>query len=834
MAKIQLMQEQQRIQPRNPVPVASSSRARIGAESQQAIGKGLMNLAGNIGQIEAEHNRKRKQAEAMKAKTAVDALSRNAYQDAIMNAKADGSDIRSLYLDSVNSGRAEILNGLDESVAEKVEQYSFGVDGQADKMLFNKSIRMAEKDIIRTYDEAANMKEALIMKDPELAAKYASAFELDAFSSTPEGGTPALMAELKPAYENRFASATMSGFHSKCKENAVYCQKGLAILQSSSEEVVDTKIEYTPGDAVNQGLITQEEADDLKAKGEKYVVETQTLSPGEGGEGLVGLMNSLDGKQRKMWTDRLQSGLKQKTSYDLSELNLQRRQLKTILQNVSNEGDLKLHEKKAEQIIDKYIKTPDSAMSKKSKAMNIAGVLADVSAATVSVQMRKAPRSNMNEMVTKGVEDVRLATEETLKGFGLDDEFTRDEMAIIQRKTLTLSRDRIKAEQKADASGYLHKTYPELNHLKVAARTGDPEAQRAYEHMVQNHMKYLQIPVEDQSFLTKADISRYGTNITAGIDAGTGPMTVAQFQQEMGLNFKEGMSDLIKSGAVPSGLMAVANMADPVSREKTLNLFQDRKGIETEWKSPGRISESDNTSFKNAMGEKMSAFSTAIHQAGQGGYKYINGFADLVGMEAKSLYLRGEESDVEDAVSTAYENIVSKNFNTLDGLNGKILVPKNDRHGKEIPTKWVESFTEAYSTAQAISVLEPSPQYADESESNQNKSVWANLNESERTIAFQNYTQKIAEHGKWKVDSAFGGLVLTYKGHEVRNISGEPIVRKWDEIVGDKYATAAKRDWNKKFWDAFTDADTNKEISELQSESFQRRSEAFRKQKDEK
>lgn len=783
MAKIQLMQEQQRIQPRNPVPVASSSRARIGAESQQAIGKGLMNLAGNIGQIEAEHNRKRKQAEAMKAKTAVDALSRNAYQDAIMNAKADGSDIRSLYLDSVNSGRAEILNGLDESVAEKVEQYSFGVDGQADKMLFNKSIRMAEKDIIRTYDEAANMKEALIMKDPELAAKYASAFELDAFSSTPEGGTPALMAELKPAYENKFANAMLNGFYTKGKHSQVFLKKGLALLDASTEDAKlksNTVLEYSPGEAASKGLIDQEEADKLRASGEKYKIETQDLSSSDGADGLSNMLLSLDGKQRAAWVNRFQSAIKEKAASGINELNLRKGTVDALLKKVSSYDDLKQVEPFAQKVTSEIMALPNTVMSPSMKFKNVAGLQTKMAAANKAVDMRNVNRHEIPGMIENSSDELDAVISETLAMTGAnDDGLLKLRMKDLYKTELDGHHAQMLKDEKDDAYGALKKTHGAVvEALEVAAKNGGPEEKLALSNFVDDYYERRGTPVAIRRSMTVNDSLKKGMEFTAAISAGAGSQELDDFQKSEGLLFREKMANMVKDGTVPAGVMVAATLADPNSRNKVMGLYTDAKEIEKDFSNSTKSSKAE---LDSAVSKVMDKMSVSIHQHSQGGSKYVNGFTDLVKIETQRRFLKGAKN-IDVAAKEAYDSILGSSFQEVNGFNSTLMLPKNDRFGNEINTGPVEDFFRAYKKVNNLKTLEPDiasvyPAIAKQMSESKVPHYKARL--------YNDFLADIRDHGKWKKVPSENAMVLTLEGRELMNTSGRPIKKNFDGIADD-------------------------------------------------
>ena len=296
------------------------------------------------------------------------------------------------------------------------------------------------------------------------------------------------------------------------------------------------------------------------------------------------------------------------------------------------------------------------------------------------------------------------------------------------------AKNRVLRERNEDGAWAWMKNSAPGQALFKQAQSGSAEDMKRFLDVSLARQTELGIPPNKQRVLPKFYSNDIANTILA---TGTNPQgaskAISQLAQKFGPNFEKAFDELTQDHKdIDKGLIVAAHAVDEGSRYGIVNNVINKEAINKRFKD----GEGDNNYLEELVAQKMmpvaNSFTSMSNDSSPLGVS--NAISDQVTLEAKRLMGERGMSDPEQAVKTAYDSVIDKNFYVKSAANTTIIMPKffTGYYGKKhaVDPDKVAHFVRYNSQAGNIAKLNPAM-----------PKEWEGHEEQ--------WHQKLAEDGKW-------------------------------------------------------------------------------------
>ena len=222
---------------------------------------------------------------------------------------------------------------------------------------------------------------------------------------------------------------------------------------------------------------------------------------------------------------------------------------------------------------------------------------------------------------------------------------------------------------------------PQIGDMEKQARGGDPQKNQTYLDALTKQQTYLQIP---QKVLSVPQMSIESAKINTGMSPAAIGQEITKLSDTYGKYFPMAMDELSKGpekgqpGINPQYAIA-AYLPSNDSKTNAVQNIQNYKNIKQEWLGHGRV-EKDYTNLGLQASQATSQIRGIINAGStlsknEPLSKSITAQVEIEAM--KTMNSPQGAKDSKDAISQAYDKVVTSNFNIMSGGKSSVLMPKN-------------------------------------------------------------------------------------------------------------------------------------------------------------
>lgn len=690
-------QENVRLNPSSPVPIASTTDARITGEAIARFGAGVEQFGGKLLEVQRDINKNEGRAK-------INSIYQTGFDRAKREAQPDGSDLNKLVAKYTEQPVADAINetsSWDWNVRRDLEGYKTRVDSDIRTQTVITGAEMLEKDNYRRLDLASDTAADRVREQPNenlIGAEFRNYNALIDKQVTEGRMSAPVATKLKSDAQKKIAVQYIDGL-----SNIGADAKALAFLRANQEDP-DLVNELTPQLAQDMGLIDSREAAALAEKGEKYKVPVMTkgdkvrLTPE-----LTALNQAIDPETKSRMIDKLSRKAKEKSELRMADLNAQLNGFEAVALSGQPIDEANLPDLIRQ--IDSFPSLPPVAKSRlKDKvytAMAINRRLQDVAA---------TPRSNYQDFLSKAQGEIGQADAFT-RGKNPDGspvmDYAIDANRMKALETVEASMASIIKEQNEDAAQYVldHDPGNQMKSLEFGTRDGDSKGTATYINASLAKQRYLEIPADKQRVLPKAEALRIGQTLAAQPDSENVNEYLGQLEKQYGHYYPRVMKEVSsynkKAEAYATAAFAPIEtrtaLVDALKNEEAINkAFSDRGFSET------KSALVDEAIRKTTLGDLNRVYSTTSGDAS--GVATVNNLQRAITLQVKSALLQDPDAKIPDLVKKSYDDLVGSQYAVVKTDNSTLMVPKR-AGGVVTNPEFVKGFVEVYSRGENFSKL---------------------------------------------------------------------------------------------------------------------------------
>lgn len=755
--------ESTQMNPRNPVPIAGTTDARISGESLSGVGRTVAQFGDQIKTEVRRQEQFQRQNDINEGKNELQNIYKVAADHAMRTSSPDGSDLEKNFNEKAMPEADKILGRYVQDDEAYRDMRSFGVQLKSDanthlalersKMLEHNNYSKLEN----LMDAAGDRVRATPREDMVSAEQQIFGGEMNKMV---EKGvfTPDTVVKLRKMHDDKVASGFIDGLM-----NTRQYGKALNALTANQEDP-HAFAEISPDQAVQSGFIDPNEAKSLSEKGEMYKVPTMlqkdkvVLTPE-----MSVAMNGLSTEKKARLIDQLRGKLREDSDMKLSDLNASisgfekiahspggeytPKQKSDILSNINNNSLLTVHARM--RAIDK-VNTADAVHAQLQVAVstprNKWGAVIDGLDARISHGDAEAARydKRMEEIGSDlAVQANRLESKEQLS------------------KALT----RMIETDNKDPVTFNIQNNPDLALQYKGTKDNTPGGYKATQSFVSNSLalqQYRGVPVSKQRVLTNDEVTQFSNLLKVAPDSESANHVLNGLQAKYGGHFPKVIAE-ISGKDKEFEAYGAAVYANPSMREGLVDAIKNKKVIDAELtKSPAW---SDAKKLMNlAINQNLEPFRRAINISTNdaSGENVTGKFQTAMELRVKSIISKNHETPIIEATKQAYNEIIGSQYHIASSPNSTVIVPK-----QLADKRIVESYLKVYSRKENFSDLHLSipPEHKNP----------------------DGYYEFLSKQGRWVTTPDQSGVKLMQvtpsgKMQPVYDTFGSPVIKSYEDI----------------------------------------------------
>ncbi|SFQ45803.1 hypothetical protein SAMN05216229_12310 [Geopseudomonas sagittaria] len=313
---------------------------------------------------------------------------------------------------------------------------------------------------------------------------------------------------------------------------------------------------------------------------------------------------------------------------------------------------------------------------------------------------------------------------------------------------------RLGKELQGDPASYVASRSPDVQRAAQGLGSGEPAAAEAY--AVATIAEQRRLGVAEPKLLTDQQAAGIAAGFARTEDGGSNAADMMQqLQAQWGKHWPSVFKQL--QGKLPGAAMVIGTGVDP----QTASTLARIAPLKTEELKAG-LPSSDTKAAKDALGESMAEFRATL--SGQVGGERT--FATLYSeMERLSYAYMGQGKSASEAAEQAYKAVIDDRYT----LKGTWRAPKEYdadliEAGAERVARKIDPGELSFAVPQGVS----------------------------EDFAKGRVKAAIERDGYWVTLPDESGLALYYGGEAVLSTSGGPVVRSWDDLVGESVLAPGK------------------------------------------
>jgi len=334
------------------------------------------------------------------------------------------------------------------------------------------------------------------------------------------------------------------------------------------------------------------------------------------------------------------------------------------------------------------------------------------SANAVAQQLNVAantPRSQWGQLSAKAEAAMNLAGGEAAS---FDPRMGEEDFAVKANRmknqnSLMASLKNMQAAQDKDPANFVANSDPHANILWRAAQSGLPEDTQKYANYTLQKQRYLGIAPDKIRVLPDSVATTLAMEIQAQPDAIQANQYITNMQQKYGPNFNRVMGEIAGTDKSLQRYKTLA-LVNPTTRTNLLDSIRNEPAINKAIASDDVLKTNSKTidqksanivqGFKGALAG-VSSDSASVES--------VNNIQSLVALQAKRGLVADPSADPEDLVAAAYQDVVGRNFEIVDGGNSSVLIPRQigQRTVNAESAKIFKSFMTVYSKPENLDTL---------------------------------------------------------------------------------------------------------------------------------
>lgn len=718
-----------RMQASTPVPIASTTDARIRGEQMANFGEALT----SFGKQQYEMD------QSLKFQEGTDALknvARQAQMYADQNSQEDGSDYGQKFYEFAEPKTAEVMNEYSGGprLNSKMQSYLKSAQGEVDTAIVLESTKKLEKFNWNRLETTSDMSADRVRENPipQLAEAEFKSYNamLDGMVTT--GGMSAENAsKAKNAYTQKLGTQYVDGLANKQMYG-----KALQFLEANQEDP-NLFSELDPDQAKSLGFIDSREATGLKEKGELYKVPVLTkgdkvkLSPE-----MAAIASSMDPNKKAQMIDQLKAKAREATTVKLSDLNAQVNGFEKFALSGGQYSD-----KDVADLKQQISMNPNLTVEAKKRAMDSVN-----SANAVGQQLKlvaNTPRSQWASIIDGADQKMTLAAQEAAKydpKMGdVDSDFAVQANRLQNKETLERSLIATAKAQNDDAAKFVLSTDQGISTLYKGTKDGDPKGTENYIRNSLAKQNYLGIPATSQRILTKEEASGISGLIKSMPDSESTANYYASLENQYGQYFPKVLDEIVGKDEDLAGFKT-AMYAPQGSRAGLIDAIKNKDVINKSFHQDSALS-SQKDIVTTAASNTLKLFRKATLDSGNDVNRASvpNAFQSQIELQVKREMVKNPSADPEALADKAYNDIVGSAYDIRDGGGSTVIVPKVIG-GRQMDTEIVSSFMTVYSKPENFSEL--------------------NVAVPSKYTNADDYFKELSQNSKWVTNSSQTGMKL--------------------------------------------------------------------------
>lgn len=675
-----------RMQPSSPVPIASTTDARIRGEALEKFGSQVA----EFGKQQYEMDQSLKYQEGTDK---VKNIARQAQAYADQNSAEDGSDYAQKFYEFAQPRVDETLNEYSGSpkLNQKMRSFVEQAKGDVDTVIMIQKSQMLEKHNWNRLDALGDSSANRIRENPlpELVSAEFKSYGSMLDEMVANGGMDAEnAAKAKNAYYQKAGTQYIQGL-----ENKKMYGKGLQFLQANQE---DPKMftAMDPDQARQLGFIDGREAANLKDKGEQYKVPVLTkgdkvrLTPE-----LAAIANSMDPNKKAQFIDQLTARAKEDTSMKLSDLSAQINGFEKFAMSGGRYTENDVAKLKQDITLN-----PNLTVQAKKRAMDSVN-----SANAIGQQLAlvsSTPRAQWEALVNGADVKMNLAAQEAAKydprmgDVGTD--FAVQANRMQNKETLQRALLQTARLQENDAAEFVIQNDRNIDILYRGTKDNNPQGTAKFVRASLAKQQYLGIPADKQRILTKDEAAGIGSMMLAMPDSESAANYYATLEDKYGQYLPRVMSEVAAANKDMEGFKT-AVYAPKETRTGLIDAIKNQGVINESFKKDETLS-AQKDSISIAANNALQGFRKAAIGAGNDVSRagISNTLQAQIELRVKRDMVKNPGADVQTLTKNAYDEIVGATYDIQSSGKSSVIVPKTINN-RQMDTGIVASYISVYS-----------------------------------------------------------------------------------------------------------------------------------------